>query len=135
MKKPTFIALGLTGLIVVCCSTPVMCFLDRIIDGIDDLLCDFDKHVTRPLVAKPLKEVAKAIGLVKVKKTYKDFKIEVQNKKVIFTKGSYHVEEIRPCAHGYNHIVPAERPVEIQFEDQKVSLRYKFCKKCGQTFL
>ena len=131
MEKSSIVALGLTTLIVLCCSTEVTCFLGKVLREIDRVLCQLDDHIIQPFV-EPLKKVAKAIGIVKVKKTYKQFKEEVKYTKVVFTPNSYRVEKITPCAHGHHDIVNDEKSIEIQFQDQNVSFRHKYCRKCGQ---
>ena len=126
MKKSSIVALGFTTLVVLCFSIEVTCFLGKVFREIDRALVKFDRHFTRPL--------GKAIGIVKVEKTYKQFKEEVKYSKVVFSPGSYRVEKITPCSHGHHDIVYDKKPVEIQFQDQTVSFRYKYCRKCGQTF-
>lgn len=97
----------------------------------------FEKNVLRK-IAKPFKEVFKAVGKVlgikKVRKTYKEFKQEVITSKVTFTANSYHVDKITPCPHGQHDIVQASQPVEIHFEDGVTIIQDRYCRKCGQHF-
>ena len=81
-----------------------------------------------------MKKVLKAVGLKRVRKTYKEFKQEVVHSKVTFTADSYRVEKIVPCPDGQHDIVDAEQPVEIYFEDGVKIIQDRYCRKCGQHF-
>ena len=133
MKKSSLLALGLTSLVVVCCTLEVT----GLIKAIRRALHKIDKHVIRK-VTKPfkpaIKPILKAIGIKKVKKKYAHFVQEVKHKRVVFTKDSYKVEAITPCANGKHDTVQAKEPVTIEFEDKKVTLTVKYCKKCGESF-
>lgn len=92
------------------------------------------KKVFREVVEKPVKSVLKAVGLKRVRKTYKEFKREVVHSKVTFTADSYRVERVSPCPDGQHDIVKAEQPVEIHFDDGVTVIQDRFCRKCGQHF-
>lgn len=90
--------------------------------------------VLKEVVEKPVKSVLKAVGLRKVRKTYREFQQEVIHSRVTFTEDSYRVEKVTPCPDGQHDIVQAEQPVEIHFEDNMVVIQDRYCRKCGQHF-
>lgn len=92
------------------------------------------KKVFKEVVEKPVKSVLKAVGLKRVRKTYREFKQEVVHSRVTFTEDSYQVEKVTPCPDGHHDIVQAEQPVEIHFEDNVVVIQDRYCRKCGQHF-
>ena len=92
------------------------------------------KKVFKEVVEKPVKSVLKAVGLKRVRKTYREFQREVVHSRVTFTADSYRVEKVTPCPGGQHDIVQAEQPVEIHFEDNVVVIQDKYCRKCGQHF-
>ena len=115
------------------------------------------RHVTRPVesvvrhtvkpvesinplskrVVKPLVPVLNAVGIrtKRVKKTYTEFVQETRYTRVVFTKDSYIVEKVEPCADGQHEIVNTEQQVEIHFEgSDKVVIQDRYCKKCGTHF-
>jgi len=67
---------------------------------IDKVLHKFEKHVLRPVfkevVERPVKTLLKAVGLKRVRKSYKEFRREVVHVKVTFTADAYRVEKITP---------------------------------------
>ena len=83
---------------------------------------------------KPVKSVLRAVGLKKVRKTYREFQKEVVHSRVTFTEDSYQVKKINPCPDGHHNIVKTEQPVEIHFEDNVVVIQDSYCRKCGQHF-
>ena len=129
MRKSTLLALGLMSLVLLCCTLEV----NGIIRGIGKMLHRIDKHILRH-VTRPLKPVIKALGIKKVKKKYAQFVQEVQHKRVVFTKDSYKVENIKPCPDGEHNKLQAKEPVTIEFDDKKVTLPVKYCTKCGESF-
>jgi hypothetical protein len=92
------------------------------------------KKVFKHVVEKPVKNILKAVGLRKVKKTYKEFKQEATQARVVFTENSYRVEKVTPCAAGHHDIVKADQPTEIHFEDKTVIFQDRYCRKCGEHF-
>ena len=117
----------LTCLIVLACAP----------NGTAGFLRRFKKKVLRK-IAQPLKGVVRAtgkvLGIKKVRKSYKEFKLEVTFSKVTFTADSYRVEKITPCPHGQHNIVQASQPVEVHFEDGVIIIQDRYCRKCGQHF-
>ena len=111
-----------------------------------NVLHKFEKHVLRPatrpvkkvceeVVERPVKTVLKAVGLKRVRKSYKEFRREVVHSKVTFTADSYRVEKVTPCPDGQHDIVKAQQPVEIYFESDGVTIiQDRYCRKCGQHF-
>lgn len=139
MRTSTCAVLALVCLLVLV-STP-----DESSAFIGKVLHKFEKNVLRKVakpvnkvfgkvVEKPVKSVLKAVGLKKVRKTYKEFKHEVVHSRVTFTAASYRVEKITPCANGQHDIVTAEQPVEIHFADGVMVIQDRYCRKCGQHF-
>ena len=84
------------------------------------------------MVEKPVKKLLKAVGLKRVRKTYKEFEQEVVHSKVTFTADSYRAEKIVPCPDGQHDIMDSEQPVEIYFEDGVKIIQDRYCRKCGQ---
>jgi len=105
---------------------------------IDKVLHKFEKHVLRPVfkevVERPVKTLLKAVGLKRVRKSYKEFRREVVHAKVTFTADTYRVEKITPCPDGKHDIVKAQQPVEIHFDDGVTVIQDRYCRKCGQHF-
>lgn len=92
------------------------------------------KKIIKNVIEKPVKNILKAVGLKKVKKTYQQFKQEAAHARVVFTENSYRVEKVTPCEAGHHDIVKAEQPTEIHFEDKVVVLQDRYCRKCGEHF-
>lgn len=90
--------------------------------------------VFKEVVERPVKNVLKAVGLKRVRKTYKEFKQEVVHSRVTFTADSYRVEKVVPCPDGQHDIVKTEQPVEVHFEDGVKVIQDRYCRKCGQHF-
>ena len=131
MRATTFAALALVSLVF---FTILLTSPDKISGlRLRKVLRRFEKNVLRK-VAKPVKKLLKAVGLKRVRKTYKEFKQEVVHSKVTFTADSYRVEKIVPCPDGQHDIVNAEQPVEIYFEDGVKIIQDRYCRKCGQHF-
>ena len=131
MRATTFAALALVSLVF---FTILLTSPDKTSGlRLRKVLRRFEKNVLRK-VAKPVKKLLKAVGLKRVRKTYKEFKQEVVHSKVTFTADSYRVEKIVPCPDGQHDIVNAEQPVEMYFEDGVKIIQDRYCRKCGQHF-
>lgn len=131
-----------------CVILTLVCFLilvstaDKSSAFIGKVLHNFDKHVLRPVtrpvfrevVERPVKTLLTAVGIKRVRKSYKEFRREVVHSKVIFTADSYRVEKITPCPDGQHDIVKAQQPVEIHFDDGVTVIQDRYCRKCGQHF-
>ena len=97
------------------------------------------KKVFKEVVERPVKNVLKAVGLKRVRKTYKEFKQEVVHSRVTFTADSYRTTRHREqwtSRHrdGQHDIVKTEQPVEVHFEDGVKVIQDRYCRKCGQHF-
>ena len=94
------------------------------------------EKVFKEVVEKSIKPVLRAVGLKKVRKTYREFQKEVVHSRVTFTEDSYRAEKINPCPDGQHDIMKTEHmhPVEIHFEGNVVVLQDSYCRKCGQHF-
>lgn len=139
MKISTCVILTLVCFLVLV-STP-----DQSSAFIGKVLHKFEKHVLRPVtrpvkkvfkevVERPVKTLLKAVGIKRVRKSYKEFRREVVHSKVTFTADSYRVEKITPCPYGQHDIVEAQQPVEIHFNDGVTVIQDRYCRKCGQHF-
>lgn len=139
MKFSTCVILTLVGFVVLI-STP-----DESSAFIGKVLHKFEKHVLRPVtrpvkkvfkevVERPVKTLLKAVGIKRVRKSYKEFRREVVHSKVTFTADSYRVEKITPCPDGQHDIVKAQQSVEIHFNDGVTVIQDRYCRKCGQHF-
>lgn len=134
-----------------CAILVLVCFLvlvsapDKSSAFIGKVLHKFEKNVLRKVakpvnlvfkevVERPVKNVLKAVGLKRVRKTYKEFRQEVVHSRVTFTEEAYRVEKVTPCPDGQHDIVKAEQPVEIHFEDGVTIIQDRYCRKCGQHF-
>ena len=139
MKISTCVILTLVCFLVVV-STP-----DQSSALIRKVLRKVEKHVLRPVtrpvkkvfkevVERPVKTLLKAVGIKRVRKSYKEFRREVVHSKVTFTADSYRVEKITPCPDGQHDIVEAQQPVEIHFDDGVTVIQDRYCRKCGEHF-
>ena len=139
MKPYTSIALILTCILVLTFEAGVT--QGDIFDFFADIERGVRKGIVKPVekllqnvVERPVREIFQALGLRRVRKTYREFKQEATHARVIFTENSYRVEKVTPCKDGRHDIVKAEQPTKIRFEDQVVILQDRYCRKCGEHF-
>ena len=129
MNKSILLALGLLAFVWFSCTPEVTGIIKPIVKLVERTV----RHVAKPL--KPLvKPVLNIVGIKKVRRKKVHFVQEVKHKKVVFTKDSYRLENIKPCPDGNHDIVKAKEPVTFQFEDEKITTPYRYCKKCGESF-
>ena len=138
MRKATCLLLVLVCLVICCVNDVDSKFrLRRALKKVEKAVRKVvkpAKKVLKNVIEKPVRNILKAVGLKKVKKTYREFKQEATHARVIFTEDSYRVEKVTPCEAGRHDIVMAEQPTEIHFEDQVVILQDRYCRKCGEHF-
>lgn len=97
---------------------------------------DLGTFLGQTLIEKPVREVARAIGLrtSSERQTHQVMDLIQAVARQVVVRDKYTVANVKPCPDGRHDIVRTNEPVTIHSEGGKVIVQDRFCRKCGMHF-